>query len=90
MPEGCSKREKFAVSQQILADDQVRAERSRMVEREKAEFFRIGDSQESDKEQAGTHHPGNSVQEPIKFTKSQDGKLQAEESNTEPSSKLAV
>lgn len=88
--EGCCKREKFAVSQQILADDLVRAERSRMVEREKEEFFRTGDPQESDKEQAGTHHPGSSVQEPINCTSSQDGKPQAEEPSTEPSSGMGV
>lgn len=87
--EDCCKREKFAVSQQILADDQMRAERNRMVEREKAKFFQMGNSEESGKEESEIPDSVNDVQETINSSNSQDSKLQTAEPNSEPLSKLA-
>ncbi|XP_063878957.1 dynein axonemal assembly factor 4-like [Scylla paramamosain] len=82
--EECIKRERFAVSQQIEVDDQMRAERSRMVEKEKAEFFKAGSPQEGNKHLSGTPPTQNmATEQPGNHNKSEAGKLSPEEHNTE-------
>lgn len=79
------------MSQQILADDQVRAERSKMVQREKAEFFKAGNSQEGDKQPSGTSHIQDVVNEQSGNGNDPEAdKPPPEEHNIEPLSKLAV
>ena len=87
MTEECIKRERFAVSQQIEVDDKTRAERSKMVEKEKAEFFKAGSPQEGNKDPSGTLQNIGSGQ-PENLTKPEAGKVSPEEHNTECLSKL--
>ncbi|MPC15464.1 dynein axonemal assembly factor 4-like [Portunus trituberculatus] len=82
--EECIKRERFAVSHQIEVDDQTRAERSRMVEKEKTEFFKAGSPHEGNKHLSGTlpiQNMGNG--QPENHNKPEAGKLSPEEHNTE-------
>lgn len=80
--EECIRRERFAVSQQIEVDDQMRAERSRMVEKEKADFFKAGGPQESNKHPSGTSPTqNNAIGQPGNNNKPEAGKLVSKERN---------
>ncbi|KAG0711970.1 Dynein assembly factor 4, axonemal [Chionoecetes opilio] len=83
--EECRKRDNFAVSQQIEADDQVRVERTRMVEKEKADFFKAGSPQEGVKPLPLTPHTQDTGQELSgNGTRPEAGKPSSEEHCIEP------
>lgn len=83
-----SKRERFAVSQQIVVDDQVRAERINMLEREKAEFFKAKSPQEDDKQPSGTPHIEDIAQEKSGDSIKPETDESPSEHKSEPLSKL--
>lgn len=79
------------MSQQIVVDDQVRAERSKMVEREKAEFFKAGSPQEGDRQPSGTPHIEDIAQgKSGDSTNPEADKPPTEEHKSEPLSKLTA
>lgn len=70
------------MSQQIEVDDQMRAERSRMVEKEKADFFKAGSPQESNKHSSGTSPiQNNTIGQQGNNNKPEAGKLVSKEHN---------